>query len=99
MRLRGRIRDKPAVATRFIARVVSCAFPRGEQCTERRTRRRILNHSAATAARFEFFRKREAIYQPVENVRLEFRARRACGPQHSLHIESGRKQFSENGGV
>ena len=82
------------------ARVVGdercCPLAGGDQGHEHAARRGILEHAAACAAAREPLGQAEQAAEPVEHVRLQFRARGRRGPEHALHADSGREQLAED---
>ena len=63
----------------------------------RGVRRAHLDHAAARAdRRLEVLREPEQVDEPVEDVRLDLRQRRAGGPDHALRAQPGRHQLGED---
>src|ERR1041385_4374235 len=96
MRLRGAVSTQLAVTSLLVTKEVGGSFASSQQSAKRSTGSGILNHSSAGAAGQKLLGKREHFPEPVENMRFQFRTRRAGRPQHSLHTQSGRKQVAQN---
>src|SRR5271155_3261357 len=97
MCLRRGVGDQLASASLAIAGEVGCSFASGQQRTKGSAGRRVLYHATASAGGKKFLGQAKHSHQPVENVRLQFRAGGTGGPEHALHAESGRKQVSQDG--
>jgi hypothetical protein len=75
---------------------VQAQWLRHREGHEHAARRGILEHAAACAAAREPLGQAEQAAEPVEHVRLQFRARGRRGPEHALHADSGREQLAED---
>src|SRR5262249_36623426 len=88
MRLMGRVRHQPAVATPFVGGEICSALTRGEQGTERSAGSGVLDDSTTGPGREKFSRQVEHLDQPIEHMGLKLRTSGAGGPEHSLYSES-----------
>ena len=79
-----------------VAGIVRRAFATGKQRAQRSARSSIVNHAAARAGRQKFLRQPQHWHQPVQDVRLQFRASRTGRPQHPLDAHPRRQQVSKD---
>ena len=96
VRLSRTVSDQFTVASSGVAGIVRRAFPPGKQRAQRSARSSVLNHAAARAGRQKFLRQPQHWHQPVQDVRLQFRASRTGRPQHPLHAHPRRQQVAQD---